>query len=304
MANENALKIAFQKNAPANRILAFERGFAGRTLVMSQVTEKNAVRDGLPITSFVDYIPFFDPNEPEKSTKDSVEALKKVLARYPKSHGAMLFEMVQGEGGFYPGSHEFFRAIMEILKENNIAVLVDEIQTFGRTPNLFAYKYFELDDLVDIVTIGKISVTCATLWKKEYDPRPGLLSQTFTSSSSAIFAAKRTIEMMVEEKFFGINGKNNLFHRQFSHNLSEIGKRNPQLVRGPWGLGSMVAFTPLDGDMNRVSKFGQNLFKEGVMSFIAGKNPTRIRFLLPAGVITPHDIDAVSTIIEKALLCS
>ena len=302
MANENGFKIAFQKNAPASRILAFEKCFAGRTLAMSQVSDKAAIREGLPLTFGIDYIPFFNPQEPEKSTKHAVEILKKYLYRYPKQYAAMIFEMVQGEGGFYPGSKDFFRTLMKVLKDNHIAIIVDEVQTFGRTSKLFAFHHFEVEDLVDIVTIGKLSQVCATLWKAEYNPRSGMLSQTFTSSSTAIQVAKKMIHLMIKEKFFGPEGKNMLINHHFSQNLSEISKKHPQLVRGPYGLGAMIAFTPLDGEMKRVIQFGYNLFHAGVLSFIAGKDPTRIRLLIPVGVVTPEDINTVTKIIEETLL--
>ena len=79
MANENALKIAFQKNAPATRLLAFDRCFAGRSLIFSQVTDKPVFREGLPLNQAVDYIPFYDPERPEESTREAVLALKKPL---------------------------------------------------------------------------------------------------------------------------------------------------------------------------------------------------------------------------------
>lgn len=302
MANENGFKIAFQKNAPASRILAFEKCFAGRTLAMSQVTDKAAIREGLPITLGIDYIPFFNPQEPEKSTNQAVEALKKLLYRYPKQYAAMIFEMVQGEGGFYPGNKDFFRTLMKILKDNSIAIIVDEIQTFGRTSKLFAFHHFEVEDLVDIVTIGKLSHVCATLWKADYNPRPGMLSQTFTSSSTAIQVAKKMIQLMVKENFFGPEGKNMQVNQHFSQNLSEVSKNHPHLIRGPYGIGAMIAFTPLDGEMKRVIQFGYNLFHAGVLSFIAGKDPTRIRLLIPVGAVSQEDINIVSKIIEETLL--
>ncbi|EFB40058.1 hypothetical protein pah_c277o013 [Parachlamydia acanthamoebae str. Hall's coccus] len=64
----------------------------------------------------------------------------------------------------------------------------------------------------------------------------------------------------------------------------------------------MIAFTPFDGDSQRTAHFAQALFKAGVMSFIAGTNPTRIRFLIPAGAIKPHEIDIVTSIIEHTLI--
>jgi len=104
MANENALKIVMQKNSPANRILAFNHCFAGRTLVLSQITDKPQYRQGLPETVSVDYVPFFDPKRPSESISKASIILKSHLARYPKAHACMIFELIQGEGGGYlPG---------------------------------------------------------------------------------------------------------------------------------------------------------------------------------------------------------
>src|SRR5436190_703501 len=47
-ANENALKILFQKKSPASRLRAFEHAFAGRTMALAPITDKAAYRAGLP----------------------------------------------------------------------------------------------------------------------------------------------------------------------------------------------------------------------------------------------------------------
>ncbi|MCE5294772.1 MAG: aminotransferase class III-fold pyridoxal phosphate-dependent enzyme, partial [Chlamydiales bacterium] len=184
MACENALKICFQKKQPAARVLAFERCFAGRTLALSQVTDKPGFREGLPPTITVDYLPFFDAKNPIESTKRSIDTLKKHLQRYPKQHAVMCMELVQGEGGFWTAPSEFFKAIIQVLKAHDVAVWVDEVQTFARTENLFAFQTFDLQGLVDIVTIGKVSPACATLFNQNFAPKPGLLSQTFTASTT------------------------------------------------------------------------------------------------------------------------
>jgi acetylornithine aminotransferase len=43
------------------------------------------------------------------------------------------------------------------------------------------------------------------------------------------------------------------------------------------------------------------LFDAGVLSFIAGEHPTRVRLLVPAGAVTNEDIDHVINIIEETL---
>lgn len=302
MANENALKIAFQKRSPANRILAFEKGFAGRTLVLSQITDKPAFRDGLPSQVFVDYIPFYDAACPEESTHKAVHALRQHLVHHPKEYAAMLFELVQGEGGCYPGTKEFFSQLMHVLKEHEVVIIADEIQTFGRTPSLFAFQHFHLMEFVDIVTIGKISQVCATLFKKELKPRLGLLSQTFTGSTSAIRASEVTINNLLNGNYFGVEGKNTKVFELFKKRLHRLSEKHLGCISGPYGIGAMIAFTPFDGNAQRTTQFVHALFDAGVMSFIAGSHPTRVRLLVPAGSVTESDIDKVVDIIESVLI--
>lgn len=302
MANENAIKILFQKNAPASRILAFENCFMGRTWSCSQITDKASGRVGLPPNVLVDYIPFYNHKKPEESRQEALRVLKRHLERYPGQYAFMAFELVQGEGGCMPGERQFFTDLMELLKENKIAIFADEVQTFGRTQNLFAYQTFGLEKYIDVVTIGKLSQVCATLYKADFKPKPGLLSQTFTASTSTLFVAKTLINQLISGNFFGTAGKNTAIEKKFHSCLNGIAKRHPQLIEGPWGIGAMVGFTPYGGDPTRVGKLSHALFEAGVLSFTAGSKPMRIRFLVPAGAVTDQDIDAVSKILEETLV--
>ncbi|MEI8365242.1 MAG: aminotransferase class III-fold pyridoxal phosphate-dependent enzyme [Parachlamydiaceae bacterium] len=301
MANENALKIALQKHYPASRILAFDHCFAGRSITSSQITDKPGFREGLPTNIFVDYVPFFDPDRPEESTAHALEAVRKYIARYPKQHAVMVFELIQGEGGFHTATQHFFTAIMSLLKENKIAIFADEVQSFGRTPELFAFQYLHLQQFIDIASIGKMSQVCATFFTEEYTPKPGLLSQTFTGSTSAIKASLVILNELLHGGYFGPKGKIQQMHTYFVEKLKQIAQQDPYLLRGPFGLGAMIAFTPYDGDSKQVNEFVHRLFHAGVMSFVAGSHPTRVRFLIPVGGMTLRDIDQVIAIISHTL---
>lgn len=302
MAGENSLKMAFQKKYPANRVLAFKHCFAGRTLTFAQITDKADYRVGLPASIPVDYIPFFDPQNPEKSIREAENALKEYIERYPGLHAAMFFELILGEGGYFGGSPEFHRALMQICKDNNIAVLVDEVQTFARTTEPFAFQYYHLDDLVDIVWVGKSTQVCATLFTKEFKPKSGLIAQTFTASTTAIAVGEVILDALAEkDNYFGPKGKVHEFHKTFVEQLEAINKRNPSLLKGPYGVGAMIAFTPYDGSPEKTKALVLKLFDNGVMSFIAGKNPSRVRFLIPIGAVTKAHILDVCIIIEKTL---
>jgi len=302
MANENALKIVFQKKLPAHRILAFERCFMGRTLALSQVTDKPEYREGLPSTLHVDYVPFLDPSKEQDSLKTSLDRLKSYLARYPGQHAAMVFELIQGEGGFHPGSRDFFIPLMEELKKHGIPILVDEIQTFGRTTELFAFQHFGLDAYVDVVTLGKAALVCATLFTHEFKPRPGLLSQTFTSGTAAIMASQVIVQGLLAGGYFGPDGKIAGIHVHFMRRLKELQRRLPGLITEARGAGAMIAFTPFGGDPDKVKNFIHALYDAGVICFYAGSDMLTVRFLIPVAAVTLDDIDSVIAITEKTLV--
>lgn len=302
MANENALKLAFQKNAPAHRILAFERCFMGRTLALAQITDKPAFREGLPHLIHVDYLPFYDWRNPMESTERCLEALDTFLNRHPGKYACMCFEMIQGEAGCYPGKPEFFVEIMRKLKKNGIAILVDEIQTFGRTESLFAFQSFGLQEYVDIVTVGKILHLCATLYTGDFRPKPGLIAQTYTASTSSIYGAQAIVNSLLNEGYLGRNGKNMQIRRRFVDHMQRIAQKYPDHFEGPFGHGLMIAATPFKGNKEKVCEFVKALFEAGVIVFTAGSNPTRLRMLVPAGGITNEAIDEVCGLLEEVLV--
>ena len=303
MANENAFKVAFQKKSPADRVLAFSHCFAGRTLAMSQVTDKAAYRQGLPETLSVDYVPFFDEARPAESTAEAAAVLKELLARHPGRHASMIFELIQGEGGGYaPGTAGFFRALIAPLRAAGILVHIDEIQTFGRTSEMFAFQHFGLDEWVDIVTLGKLSQACATLIRADLQPKPGLVSQTFTAPSSAIHSALAILDHIEGQGYLGQDGKIMRLSRHFTGKLADLARRRPDLAAGPFGLGGMICFTPLGGDPDKVAKYLKNCFEAGVIGFIAGGKPAKARFLLPVGGVEEADIDVAFPILERVLI--
>ena len=300
MANENALKICFQKHFPAQRLLAFERCFAGRTMTLSQVTDKPGFREGLPPSIAVDYVPFFSPDDPAGSEL-AVAKLREHLARHPKDHAGMVLELVQGEGGFNTAPPEFFRAILTELRQNGIAVIIDEVQTFGRTQEPFVFQLLRLDELVDIVTVGKCTQVCATLYRKEYRPRAGLISQTFTGATSAILAGAAILRELLERGYYGPSGRIETLRQQFEERFRKLQSAHPGRLQGPFGLGSMISFQVDGGSHEGTKEFAHALFELGLIAFTAGTAPARIRFLLPVGALQEEHLELATKIINQAL---
>ena len=213
----------------------------------------------------------------------------------------MSFELVLGEGGYYAGTTDFYRALMQRCKAAGVAVHVDEVQTFGRTTELFAFQHYGLDEWVDVATVGKITQVCATIYTHEVNPKPGLLSQTFTGSTSALHAGKFILEALRDGEHFGPEGRNIKLHDHFVAGLKAMGARHPGWVDGPFGVGAMVGFTPFGGDLDLNKRLLKQMYDDGLLGFTAGKKPTRMRFLMPLGVVTFAQIDLALRVLEQSM---
>ena len=297
MANENALKLVLQKHAPADRIVAFERNFAGRSLAMAEITDKGAYREGLPLSGRTLYVPFYDPDNPHRT----LAALEDHLARYPGRIAGMVFELIQGEGGYHTAPPEFFRSVMERCKQAGIAVWVDEVQTFARTGELFAFRTLGLEEFVDVVTCGKALQGSAALYTKAYNPKPGLIAGTYAGSTTGLAVGARIIDRLENEGFLGQEGRIALLGARFDRWLDALRRRLPRAVGPSSGMGAMQAFIPFDGSTEVVSDVLRTCFEEGLLVWSAGSNPGKVRMLLPVN-ITEEELESGLIVLEKALL--
>lgn len=300
MANENAFKIILQKRFPADRVVVFDRAFAGRTLTMSELSDRPAFREGLPLRGNVLHVPFYDPHD-ERSGRRSLEALEAHLSRHPGRIATMLFELVQGEGGFHTAPREFFVPLMQRCREAGLAVWVDEVQTFGRTGELFAYRTLELEDYVDVATVGKMLQGSAMLFRRAYNPRPGLVAGTFAGSTVGMAVGTRIIERLEEEGYLGAEGRLAVLARRVERRFEALARRLPAAVGERSGLGAMQAFVPFDGSVELARAVMQRAFEEGLLVFTAGSRPTKIRMLLPVNT-TDEELESGFAMLEKALV--
>lgn len=302
IVNENALKIVRQKNSPARKIVAFKNAFAGRSTLMAEITDNPEYRVGLPTYNEVLYIPFFDKEDPNSSSK-TLEALRKHISENPKNICCFVFELVQGEGGFNTAPPEFFKPLFELCRQNRIAVWADEIQTFCRTGELFAFQKLGLGDHIDIVTLAKTAQCGAVLYTEEYNPKPGLIAGTFTAATVSLATGLKSLKMLLEgaERVFGAHGRIEKIYQQFTTMLSQLKAGScKDLIKDFGGIGLMVSMTPYDGSKDKVMKLLNILFRNGIIAFSCGHGPYKIRFLLPL-VLEPRHIDEIKKILELAL---
>jgi len=319
MANENALKVCYQKHAPANRVIAFKDCFMGRSITMCQIGDTADYRQGVPLSTLVDYMPFYDEAQSKamgatKYIDNAVWQLTQLLDRYPNQHACFIFEMMQGEGGFNVGNRDYFKALMEVCRARRVAIWDDEIQTWGRSPRMFAYELFDLGDYVDVFCVGKMTQACVTLFTEEYNPKPGLLSGTFTGEGPSFRVGRRIIEKLRDgaSTFYGDNGSFARHHAAFREQVAALAAKHPAWfpkvvdTQGfeqshVGGIGGMMKFSPFAGKKEKITAACKHIFDEGALVFYCGHNPYHIRMLPPLPVFKMEDWPRVFACIERGL---
>lgn len=294
MANENALKLIRQKHRGARKILAFTGAFAGRTSLMNEITDNIDVKVGLPTYNEVLRVPFC-PKTPELALK----ALKQHWDKESKNIACFIIEPMQGDGGYVTATTEFLQPLLEFCKNHDICVWFDEVQTFCRSGEFFAFQKLQLGHYVDVCTIGKTLQMSATLWTKKYRPQPGLIAGTFSSSSSSFYTALEVLKQL--QTMQGAKGRINKIYKVFLEKLQKLEQEDLIQDIDGWGLMLGVSLKR-HADKIIMNQLLHKLFQKGLICFSCGKKDAkRLRFLIPA-VAKEADLDQAIDILRQSLL--
>ena len=146
-ANECAIKAARKfaadnKGAEYSTIITLKNSFHGRTITTLAATGQDHYHELFqPLTQGFVHVEASNMEELKDAVKNNKVA-------------AVMIECIQGEGGVVPVSKEYTSALSEFVKENDLLLIVDEVQTGnGRTGKLYAYMNYGLQP--DIVSTAK-----------------------------------------------------------------------------------------------------------------------------------------------------
>ena len=288
-AVENAVKIA---RAATGRpgIIAFGGGFHGRTLMGMALTGKVApYKIGFgPFPSDVYHALFPNPLH-GVSIEESLHSIEKLFKYDIEASrvAAIIFEPVQGEGGFYQAPAEWVRGLRALCDAHGILMIADEVQAgFARTGKFFAMEHYDVaPDLLTMAksmaggfpisaVVGRASVMDA--------PAPGGLGGTYAGSPLALAAAKAVITAIQEEKLLE---RANKLGAQLKETLNGLKADVPQIadVRGP---GAMIAVEfnkagSHDADADFAKKVQTKALESGLILLLCGVYGNVVRFLFP-----------------------
>lgn len=312
-AIEAALKLARYATG-RQKFIAFYGAFHGRTLgALSLTASKPVQRRGFgPLLEGITHVPYpycyRCPNRPsDGSCHPSClrliedQLFKTILS--PDEVAAIVFEPIQGEGGYIVPPREFFEELKQLSRKHSILLIADEVQSgMGRTGKMFAVEHFGIEP--DIIAVAKgiasgLPLGAIVARADLMSWPPGSHASTFGGNPISCVAALETIRLIEDE---------------LMQNAAAIGEHLLQSLRKLMtrcdaigdvrGLGLMIGIE-LVKDQRTKEKAGawrdlavQKCYEKGLLILGCGENTLR---LMPPLIVSRPEADAALEILEEVL---
>jgi 4-aminobutyrate aminotransferase len=228
---------------------------------------------------------------------------EQVLQKYvpPEDTAAIVFESIQGEGGYVVPPPEYFQRIKKLADKYDLLLIDDEVQSgMGRTGKWFAIEHWGVEP--DILCTAKALASGlplgATVAKaKIMDWVAGSHASTFGGNPLSCAAAMAVIDVVKEEKLLENANKQGAY---IMKRLGEL-KEQCEIVGDVRGKGLMIGMEIVEDKESKkpapqkVTEIMMRSWKRGINVISCGASTIRIA---PPLIITRDLVDSALDIIE------
>jgi acetylornithine/N-succinyldiaminopimelate aminotransferase len=280
-ATEAAIKFARAYGKSERfEIISMEKSFHGRTLGALAATGQSKYQEGFaPLPTGFICIPF-----------NNLNAFKAAIT--PKTI-AVIFELVQGEGGINIADKDYVQSIRKICDEKNILMILDEVQTgMGRTGVMFGFKHYGIEpDLMILAKAlgGGLPIGALVAQEKIADTfKPGMHASTFGGSPLICKASLGAFKAISSDNML----KNTRLMSPYLMNELLKLKEKYSLIKDVRGIGLMIGI--------ELNKEGKMIFDECFAhSLIINCTQGNVLRIMPALNVTRKDINKSIHILNK-----
>jgi 4-aminobutyrate aminotransferase len=314
-ANEAAIKIA-RLLTKRQYIIAFYNSFHGRSLGSLGLTAAKSVQRAHfgPFNGVI-HAPYPNPyrcifdHTKNKCGADCVNYIKEMILEKdvaPDEVAAIIFEPIQGEGGYIVPPMEFAKELRKLADQHDILLIADEVQTgYMRTGKFLALENFGIE--ADIYTMAKavgggLPIGVTVVRKSLGDMPEGAHSNTFGGNLASIAAANASLDYVIKNKRElekGVGARNKTIMNRLQKMQGKYG-----IIGDVRGMGLMIA---VEFVRNRKTKEHAtterdnvmlNAFNDGLLLLPAGKSVIRI---IPPITMSMGSIEKGLDILEAAI---
>ncbi|MDR2564957.1 MAG: 4-aminobutyrate--2-oxoglutarate transaminase [Bifidobacteriaceae bacterium] len=306
-AVENAVKIA-RAATGREAVVAFDHAFHGRTnLTMAMTAKAKPYKSGFaPFAPEVYRVP---PSYPYRDGLTGRAAAQAAIAQIETQIGAanvaaVVFEPIQGEGGFIVPAPGFIEDIAAWSRANGVIFVADEIQSgIARTGNFFAIEHSGITpDLIAVAKgIGGGMPLSGVVGKAEVMDAagPGGIGGTYGGNPAATAAALAVLDVIERD---GLVRQARVIGEVLRTRLEAIQEWDPRVgeVRG---RGAMMAIELVDPATKApaaalAKAVAARCIAAGVVTLTCGTYGNVIRFLPPLTISGELLTDAMDVLAE------
>lgn len=276
-AIENVLKLASFKNE-RTKIIAFERGFHGRTSAAVHITDNTKIAAKINQGFERLILPWND-----------IDAVAESISKGDIC--AIIIEGIQGIGGIYVPNTDFFQKLEKLCKANNTVFILDEIQSgYGRSGKFFAHQYANIKpDLISIAKgMGNGFPIGGLLISPDFKAHYGLLGTTFGGTHLACAAGLAVVEVIEKE---GLLENARLRGEQLKNGLQQF-----EQVLEIRGMGCMIGL-----EMPFAVKDFRKLLVEKFKVFTGSSSQANTLRILPPLTVNESEVDEFINIFGECL---
>lgn len=313
-AIEAAVKLS-KWHTRKHRFLAFTGAFHGRTLGALSFTASKPVqrRNFFPLLQGVTHVPYpycyrcpFKLSYPNCDywCVDFIDEL--VLQKYvpPEEVAAILFEPIQGEGGYVVPPPGYFQRLKKIADKYGFLMIADEVQAgMGRSGRWFAIEHWKVEP--DVVCSAKALASGlplgATVSRARYmDWEGGSHASTFGGNPVACAASLAVIDVIKKEKLLENAAKQGGYIMKWLNDLQEECK----IIGDVRGKGLMIGAEIIEDEETKkpatdeTKEVMMRCWKRGIALITCGASTIRIA---PPLTITRELVDSGLEIIGDVI---
>jgi acetylornithine aminotransferase/acetylornithine/N-succinyldiaminopimelate aminotransferase len=264
-----------------------DNAFHGRTLGALSATASKKYRE--PFEPLVPGFEFVEAN--------NVADLEK---KFTPDVCAVLIETIQGEGGIYPLTEEFYRAVRRLTSQSGALLVADEIQCgLGRTGQWFAFHQWidpaDRSMLPDLIACAKplgLGIPMGAVILKEHVAsaiKAGEHGTTFGGGPLACRASLEYFKIIEDEKLLDQIRETGAYFKSRLESLKDL-----PVVKEVRGIGLMLAL-----QLNVPGKdYVRKMLERGFI--INCTHDTVLRFL-PPFIISPKQVNKTVRALREVL---
>ncbi|MBA2744930.1 MAG: aspartate aminotransferase family protein [Flavisolibacter sp.] len=278
-ANENAMKLA-SFHTGRSKIIAFSKGFHGRTSLAVAATDNPAIVADVNKTENIIFLPYNDAEE-----------LKQFFQQHGQTVAGVIIEAMQGVGGIIEAEENFLSLTRDLCNTYGSLLIADEVQCgYGRTGKFFGTDHAGIDaDIYSMAKgMGNGFPVGGILIAPHIHAKHSMLGTTFGGNHLACAAALAVLEVIQQENLIENAASTGDYLIQQLKEVEEI--------EGVRGRGLMIGFDLPE----RIKDLRKTLLSEKKI-FTGEAKPNVVR-LLPALNFSTEQADYFIEALKSSIL--